>query len=177
MTLSSVQQYVKDTIQGVIAPDWKDPLLSAVSVPIPGVLKLSTPLAFVWGASWREQRRTLPRSTAGENPTLVLPGDVVHSGWKDRFYTVTIWIYGAETNNDPNRDTKFPVLIEQVLNAIRMVALPQPIRDEKTGEYSTILSIGEEFTAEYDIDRTFADQRTLRNECALSVSVNEEFQW
>lgn len=179
MTVSAIQQFVKDTIQGTVSPDWQSPLLSAVSVPIPGVLKLKQPLAFVWGASWREVRRTIPRATAGTNPTLIDPSSntPVQAGWKDRYYTVSIWIYGAELPNDANRDTKFPGLIEQVMNTLRMVAIPQPIEDLKTHEFSTVLSIGEEFSAEYDVDRTFADQRTLRNECRLDVQVNEEFQF
>lgn len=179
MTLSSVQMYVRDVIQGVEAPDYASPLLSAVSVPIPGVLKLAQPLAFVWGASWREDRISIPRAAAGINPTLIDPnsGQTVPSGWKERFYTVSAWIYGAELPNDPNRDTKFPVLIEQVMDTIRMTSLPQPIVDEKTGEHSKILSIGENFSAEYDVDRTLADQRTLRNECVLQISVQEVFQF
>ena len=39
------------------------------------------------------------------------------------------------------------------------------------------MNIGEEFSWEYDVDRTLADQRLVRNECRIDVSALEQFQF
>ena len=177
MTLSAVQSFVRATVDGVQAPNWAEPLLASIVVPAPGLVKLPQPQVFVWGATATEERLTIPRAAPGINPTIVPPGQNTQSGWKERRYALSMWLYGIEYNYDGNRATKFPVLIEQVLNALRMANIPAPLTDSETGEQSILLSIGEELSWEYDVDRTLADQRLVRNECRIDASVIEQFQW
>lgn len=177
MTISAVQVYTRDVVTDIHAPDWQKGTIAYIASPVPGTAKLQQPLIFVWGASVREARTSIPRAAPGINPMLTPPGQTVASGWKERYYTISMWVYGVEENNDKNRDTKFPVLIEQVCNALRMAQVPAYLVDAKTGEQSKLMNIGEEFTWEYDVDRTLADQRMLRNACRLDVSVLEQFQF
>ena len=177
MTLLAVQDYTQGILNGMSSTGWQKPLVAYVKSPIPGLAELQQPMGFIWGAAARETRTSIPRSAPGVNPTLAKPGTTVHSGWKERPITVTIWLYGVQLNSDPNSDTKFPVLIEQVLNALRMTEVPAYLVDRVTGEQSKLMNIGEEFSWEYDVDRTLADQRLVRNECRIDVSALEQFQF
>ena len=177
MTLSAVQLYVQSTVNGAQAPGWEKPLVALVAVPTVNVIQLPEPRAFVWGATANEHRLTIPRAAPGVNPMIVSPGTSTDSGWKERVYSVSMWVYGLELSGDKQRATKFPVLIEQVLNSLRMASIPATLTDPTTGEQSVLLSIGEELSWEYDVDRTLADQRLVRNECRIDASVIEQMQF
>ena len=177
MSLFSVQEFAVSIVNGITSPNWQQPLLAEVVFPIPDLVKLAQPRLFVWGAAVNEQRVTIPRSEEGINPMLVPPGQTVNAGWKRRGYTLQMWLYGVQNNNDPNRESKFPVLIEQVLDAIRSTSVPANLVDSVTGEQSWAMDIGEDFTWEYDVDRTLADQRLIRNLCRFDINLMEMFQF
>lgn len=177
MSLFAVQNYAKDVLDGVNSPGWTQPLLAAVVVPNPDVLKLGQPRLFIWGAAATERRTAIPRSAPGVNTTLPTANGMVNAGWKQRSYTISMWLYGAELPNDPNQEFKFPVLIEQVLDTIRMTSQPVNLQDPQTGEQSQLQDFGEEFAWEYDVDRTLADQRTLLNLCRIDVTCLENQQF
>lgn len=124
---------------------------------------------FVWGAAGVETRIATPRPT---NPAV--PNS---AGWKQDAHSVGVWIFAVQLASDPNRAWKFPALIQAARNALA-TASPMPVQlvDPQTGDISTMLNLGEHFSWEYDIDRTLADQRLVRNLCRLEVAVLEEFQ-
>lgn len=172
-----MQCALRDLVDNVQSPHWQSPTVAIIAPPIPGTLTEAEPVVFVWGGAIDESRTTIPRAQPGVNPMLVPPGESLQSGWKERRYTLSAWIYGVQENNDPNRDTKFPVLIEQICNALRMLAMPIYLTDLETGEQSKLMDMGENISYEYDVDRTFADQRLIRNACRLDVSALEQFQF
>lgn len=176
MTLHSMQSYLKDTVQGLQSPGW-EPAIAYVDVPAPGNAEIARPMIFIWGAVATDSRLTISRAEAGIDPMLTPPGETVNSGWRQRAYTATMWMYGLQLANDEDREWKFPVFIEQVCHALQMTAMPTILTDDITGERSQLFNLGENFSWEYDVDRTLADQRNIRNECALSVQVLENYQF
>ena len=181
MTLNAMQTLLLSTTDGIQAPNWQKPLVAEIAVPIPDVVMLPQPRLFIWGAVATDNgnagRISIPRAQPGIDPMMTPPGQNVNSGYRQRLYTISCWLYGVQNNNDPNRTTKFPVLVQQVTNALMMASMPAIITDSVTGEQSQALDLGEEYSWEYDVDRTLADQRLVRNLCRIDVSVREIYQF
>lgn len=168
MSLNSVQQQVRGYIDGVLVTGWENPIDCRVLQPVNDYAKLSTPLVFVWGAAGAESRIAIPRNNA--------PG-AAGPGWKQDDHMLGVWIFGLELASDPNRAWKFPVLIQAVRNALAYASpMPVQLTDPNTGDISTLMDLGEKMTWEYDVDRTLADQRLIRNLCRLEVAAKEVFQ-
>lgn len=160
MSLNAVQTQIAAYLTGLTSKGYTQPLQASVTQPVAEFAKLGTPLAYVWGGAATESRLAIPR---------------IH-GWKQDLHTVSVWLFALDLAVDPDRGWKFPVLIQTVRNALA-TATPMPVQitDPQTTETSTMLDLGEEMTWEYDIDRTVADQRTVRHVCRLDVSLREEF--
>lgn len=167
MSLNAVQQQIQSYLAGLPSQGYPGALDARVEQPVGEFAKLGTPLVFIWGAAGHETRLALPRpdATVGRGP-----------GWKQDAHTVSLWIFALAQASDPDRAWKFPVLIRTVCKTLASVTpMPAPLTDPQTGETSTLLNLGEEFTWDYDIDRTVADQRMVRNVCRLDVTALEEF--
>lgn len=161
MSLNAVQQQIQSYINGLTSLGYAKPIDARVQQPVADFAKLDTPIVFVWGSTGSESRVAIPRGP----------------GWKQDAHKVSLWVFGLSMANDPNRAWKFPVLIQTVRNALATASpMPVQITDPQTRETSTLLNLGEEFTWDYDIDRSLADQRLVRNIARIDVSVLEEFR-
>lgn len=168
MTVNALQQKIVTYLTGLSSKGYTGVIDARVEQPVAAYAKVDTPLIFVWGATANESRLAIPRPDAGigRGP-----------GWKQDAHKVSLWLFGLALANDPDRAWKFPVLIQTVRKALAG-ATPMPVEliDPQTTETSFLMDLGEEMTWDYDIDRSLADQRLVRNICRLDVSAMEAFQ-
>jgi hypothetical protein len=98
------------------------------------------------------------------------------SGFRDAHFTVDIWIkYGME-NDDVLEDSKFPLIIDIIMQALRGMTMPVQITDGITGWVTNITHIGEDFTIEYGPIRELEDQRFWLYEAHIAMMVYEKVQ-
>lgn len=160
MSINAVQHQIVVFLTGLPSKGYPTPIAAQVALPTGTNAKMARPEVYVWGGAATESRIAIPRG----------------QGWKQDLITVSVWLFGVEQANDPDRAWKFPVLIQTVRKALAGASpMPIQITDPQTGEVSTMLDLGEEMSWEYDIDRALADQRLVRNICRLDVSLREEF--
>jgi len=143
MGLAAVQLHVKQLLDGLVAPQAVGPLQAHVAPPVPG--SVTVPQAYVWGARMREERQSVPRG----------------AGFRRARWDVYIWLYDVEASDDAQADTRFPALIDAVLNVLRTAPMPVPLTDPVTGAVTQLVAIGEEFELDVGTPRATADQRLV----------------
>lgn len=170
MTLFACQTYVQGLLYGLPVPGYQQPTVSYVKPPIPGLMDMTRPFVFVWGGLADESRIAIPRETAPGVPAGS-PG-----GWKKAQRTISIWLYGIELANLQG-PSPFPTAIETVMQALRSAnPMPAELTDPASGQVSQLFDLGENLSFEYDVDRSLADQQTVRNLCHIEAPVQENFQ-
>src|SRR5579872_4663087 len=103
MPLSSVQQYVQKTINGITVTGQTEPLIAYITPPVMDKVG-GAPKAYVWGGQCAVSRRTMPRGL----------------GFKRLDWMIDIFL-NYETN--PNRptigavtlDQQFPLIVDAVM--------------------------------------------------------------
>lgn len=169
MPINSVQTYLKDLLDGLPLPGpagAEGNLAVYITPPDPGELKV--PTAYLWPQTGEEKRLTTPRA-GGPN--------VAEPGWKHIQHRVPLFIAWVGIASDPTADTNFPAVIDAVMAALRPSPDEVLINDPVTGIISSLLlGIGEEMTYDYTVVHTLADQRLLRYDARLNLTVDEYFQ-
>ena len=137
-----------------------------ITPPDPG--NLTVPTCYIWPMGGEEKRLTPPRAGG---PNVEVPG------WKHIMHRVPLFLAFVGVANDPTADTNFPAVIDAVMAALRPSEDEVLITDPVTGQISSLLlGIGEEMGYEYAVVHTLADQRLLRYDARLTITVNEYFQ-
>lgn len=175
MPLSSIQQYVQKTINGITVPGQTLPLIAYITPPVMDKVG-GAPKAYVWGGQCSIGRRTMPRGV----------------GFKKLDWLIDIYL-NYETN--PNRpvvgevslDEQFPVIVDAVMMALwtakmnihidaqgnPMDAADAAARPEGT---SQVLSIGEVMSIDYPPEKSPATLRMLWYSMLLRCRVEEDVQ-
>lgn len=174
MTLSAVQLYVNDLLQGTGAGLYGGTIESFITPPAPTTMEYNNPQTYVWGGTGNVVRATIPRATPGTDPGTSPGGS---TGWKVCTYELSIWAYGLHVNGDPQADRKFPGLMWIIEKLLMMAEMPVELTDPDTGDQSRLMNLGESFRWAYDVDRTLADQRSMRNAAQIICSAEEMFQF
>jgi hypothetical protein len=144
----------------------RGPLQCYITPPDPG--NLTVPTCYIWPIGGEEKRLTPPRAGG---PNVQIPG------WKHIIHRMPLFLAYVGIASDPTADTNFPAVIDAVMAALRPSADEVQITDPVTGQISSLLlGIGEEMAYEYGVVRTLADQRLLRYDARLTITVNEYFQ-
>lgn len=174
MTISAVQGFCEDIINGLIIPGEANPLECHVIPPVPG--KIKGPYAFVYVDTWEERREAGPRNTE----TTSAPN---YTG-KYVIYKVLIDLSAIYNPNPKNtKRWRFANYIETVQQAFRgnitdaqqkSVTIPVQVFDEVTGESSWITKIGEDWSGRQFPMVTLEDQRTLYAQAELEMTVEEQ---
>lgn len=166
MSLNSVQQYIKDTIDGTTSPYL--PICTARVAP-PSVDDIGAPKAYVWGSVFHEKRWT--------NKAGLYDGEINYiagSGGNKRVdYEVYIYLCVAMPPDDQHADEAFPILIENVMKVLRAVPKVTNIVDPTTAQKSTLMNLGEEFRVEYIPPHTLIDQRYIRMDARITATLFE----
>jgi hypothetical protein len=176
MPLSSVQQYVQKTINGITIPGQTLPLVAYITPPVMDKVS-GPPKAYVWGGQCAISRRTMPRGL----------------GFKRLEWLIDIYL-NYETN--PNRqgpgaaplDEQFPLIVDAVMLALWTAKMTIHI-DQQGNEIppaeaaalpptatSQILSIGEVMSIDYPPERAPATLRMLWYSMLLRCRVEEDVQ-
>ena len=143
MTLNAVQQFVRGTLDGLPTVYMPAPLAAYIAPPQTEDMG-AHPLAFIWGSHGSEDRKT-----GGAGPR----GPAQAAGFKKVVHQLRIWLSVAMAADDPHLDSAFPILIDTVEQALRRVALAQPLTDPDTNVVSQLTAIGEKFEWDYDVLR------------------------
>jgi hypothetical protein len=142
-------------------------VLSCVMTP-PDPGNLEAPMAYLWPVQGAERRLTSPRAGG---PNVTAPG------WKHIAHRVQLVLAFVGAGDDPTADTTFPAVIDAIMAALRPSPDEALVVDPVTGVTSSLLlGIGEDMTYDFAVVHTLADQRYLRYDARLMISVNEYFQ-
>lgn len=170
MPLNSVQLYVKGILDGLTVPGMTKTVAAFVTPPT--VMNIDRPVVCVWGARLHGKRQTAPRvyNAVVQNA----------SGYKELNWIVDLYLsYETVARNNQNGDTldqEFPLFVDAVMNATWVTEMPVVIQDPSTGQYSQILSIGEEFEMDYPPEKTPATLRMLYYTTRLGLVIKEAVQ-
>lgn len=169
MPINSVQTYLLELLDGVPLPGpagQSGALAAFITPPDPG--QLEVPTAYIWPTGGEEKRLTTPR---GSGPNVSRPG------WKHIIHRVQLYLAFVGAGDDPASDTTFPAVIDAVMAVLRPSPDEVLITDPVTGIISSLLlGIGEDMTYDFAVVKTLADQRYLRYDARLTVTVEEYFQ-
>jgi hypothetical protein len=167
--LNSVQSYLLGLLDGLPLPGpagQSGALAAFITPPDPG--NLEVPTAYIWPVAGQESRLTTPR---GSGPNVNQPG------WKHIMHRVQLVLAFVGAGDDPAADTTFPAVIDAVMAALRPSPDEVLITDPVSGVLSSLLlGIGEDMSYDFAVVRTLADQRYLRYDARLGITVNEYFQ-
>jgi hypothetical protein len=169
MPLNSVQLYLLGLLDGIPLPGpagETGSLACYITPPDPG--QLNVPTAYLWPVSGAESRLTSPRAGG---PNVVTPG------WKHIVHRVSLYLAFVGAGDDPEADTTFPAVIDAIFAVLRPSPDEVQITDPVTGIISSLLlGIGEDLSYDFAVVHTLADQRYLRYDARLGITVNEYFQ-
>jgi hypothetical protein len=166
--LNTVQFFLRDTLDGLVLPLGLGNLAAFISPPNPG--DGMVPAVYVWGSNGSESRLTVPRAqhlnvASGGDKTLVHQADV--------------WLVWFGSSEDPDVNAQFPAIIDRVMGALRNTRLvdgAQYVTDPVTGQLSQLLDVGEDMSWEYAPVKAIVDQRYLRYDARVTVTVTEVIQ-
>ena len=169
MPINSVSTYLLGLVDGLPLPGpagETGQLAAFITPPDPG--NLEVPSAYLWPVAGTETRLTTPRA-GGPN--------VTEPGWKHIIHRVQLVLAFVGAGDDPDSDTTFPAVIDAVMARLRPSPDEVLITDPVTGVISSLLlGIGEDMTYDFAVVHTLADQRYLRYDARLTITVNEYFQ-
>lgn len=165
MSLNAVQLHLRSILTGITCSSYTTaPLEAYITPPIPD--SMTTPRLYIWGASWTERRQTAPRIN-------VVPST---AGFKMVTYKPALYLFTMDDPNSTGIQSRFPLLITQVLQALRTTIMPVTLVDPTTGVKSQLLAIGETFNVRYDLNRTLKDQRYVYLLAMITAVVKEAQQ-
>ena len=159
MTASAVQSFLKDTLQGVTAPDFEAATVY-IAPPQADTLENASPVIFVWGYRDHEQRRTFPRRQA----------------FRTTEYEMYLWIKALFQGGSPREDVAFPLLLDAIKQVLRDVTLGVQITDPDTEQVSNLQSVGEDFRTEYPGPRDVSPENMRLYEATISAQIVEDFR-
>lgn len=169
MSISSVQLYLKNQLQGLALPTTPAQNLTAIVTPNQPVMKDTFPRAFIWGSTGNEGRQTMPRAKPGQPST---------GGFKTLVHHVDIWIVWFGVSSDPNADSQFPSVMEAIMQQLRTTTMPVlNLLDTTTGRLSDLLMVGEDMKWDYAPVHSLIPQRNIyRYDGRIIVDVKEKIQ-
>jgi hypothetical protein len=164
--LVSTQAYVLSLIDGLIVPGFVG-TIEAFITPLDPDEESGPPKAYIWPATGTEQRQSLPRENA---PNVVEPG------FKEITHDIDVFVVWFASDDDPMPDANFPSVIDAVMGLLRGSANPAVLYDPLAGTVSQLVNLGERMVYDIATPRSTADQRMLRYDARITLTVLEELQ-
>jgi hypothetical protein len=169
MPTNTVHLALKGILDGLIVPGIAGVLRCYITPPDPR--DEPDPAIYIWPARGREHRQSVPRASPGYQAST-------QSGWKELEHTVDGFLTWFGPGGDRNSDSTFPAVVDAVLMALRNADDPMyAVTDPLTGQQSDLTGIGEKLDYEIGPVRSTADQRYLRYDALITISVCEFLQW
>jgi hypothetical protein len=168
MPLNTVHQYLKGLLDGIQVPGTAGTIEALITPPDPETEP--TPKVYIWGSTHMEDRQASPR--VPEN------GDLTQAGWKNLDHRVDVWVvwFSDEETDAPDMDLAFPAVLDVVCDILRKSPDPVKVVDPLTGMDSELLDIGERMSVDLYPPRGVADQRVLRFDAKIELTILETFQ-
>lgn len=132
--LNSVQHYIKDIINRQATP-LTDPILAYLTPPQLADA-VGNPIAYVSGGHLAANRQTAPRPFGQQKLTWI----------------VTVSLTQAFNMDDPNIDSAFPLVIDQVMALFMTTPLQHRgvwLTDSVTGNVTQLLAVGEVYVMDH----------------------------
>lgn len=165
--MNSCQLYIKNMINGLTVPGNANSLLAYITPEDP--FDDTNPAAYIWPSTGNEDRQAVPRVGADiYNPT--------QAGWKTLTHDLDIYLTWFNDDSDPNADISFPAVLDVVMYTYRSSANPAVVADPLTGLQSQLIDVGERMTYRMAGIHATADQRWLRYDAQLTLTIIEELQ-
>jgi hypothetical protein len=131
----------------------------------------SLPHAYVWPGRGTEMRESVPRPQQGTPGT-----GSTQAGWKQKHHMVDVWVTWFQDQDDPTPDASFPVIMDAIEDALRCSTDPVKVQDPVTFRWSQLFATGEDMDYDIGLPRATRDQRILRYDGKVSLTVKESFQ-
>lgn len=157
MSINSIQLLVKGLLQDLPLPTTPTDTLIAICTP-PTTDDRTDPRAYIWGSIGAEKRRTFARGP----------------GFKDIIHQLDIWVIWFGDATDPNADSQFPIVLEEIMNELRTTLMPVlNLVDPATGRTSNVDAIGEDMRWDYSPVHAIADQGIFRYDGRIVATIKE----
>jgi hypothetical protein len=167
LPINSTQVYIKNLLQGLIVPGNQLPLEAYITPEDPR--DEENPAAYIWPSNGNENRQAVPRVGADIY-------DPKQAGWKTLTHDLDIWLTWFNDDSDPNADISFPAVVDIVMYTLRSSANPAVVYDPLTALGSQLIDVGERMTYRIGGLRATADQRWVRYDAQLTLTIIEELQ-
>ena len=165
--INSTQLYIKNMLDGLIVPGNSRALEAYITPEDPR--DEENPAAYIWPTQGSENRQAVPRVGAdAANPA--------QAGWKESTHELDVWLTWFNDDSDPNADISFPAVVDVVMYTLRSSANPAVITDPLTGLESQLIDVGERMAYHMAGVHSTADQRWLRYDAQLTLTIIEELQ-
>ena len=167
MPIVTVQGFVKDLIDGTAPPGdtgLAGPLVALITPYDPD--ESGEARAYIWPSAGTENRRAMPRNTG--------PG--TNAGWKNLRHNLDVFLTWFDSDTAVDADVNFPALIDFVMDLLRTCQDPVIVTDPETGRVSQLVDVGENLLYEYVPPESMDDQRYLRYDAKITVSILEMVQ-
>jgi hypothetical protein len=164
--LNSTQLYIKGLVDGLILPGNNRPLEAFITPEDPR--DEPNPAIYIWPARGDEHRQASPRVNVLRTPNS--------AGWKIIDHEIELFLMWFDDDGDAQSDTTFPAVIDTVMFTLRSNANPAVIYDPYTALGSQLIDVGERMTYQLAGVRAVADQRFLRYDALITLSITEELQ-
>lgn len=168
MPVNTVHQAIKGILDGLVVPGKAGVLHCYITPPDPR--DDPDPAIYIWPSRGNEHRQSVPRASPGYQASF-------QSGWKEIVHTIDGFLtwFGEDTDNQA--DSTFPAVVDLVMQALRNADDPMyAVTDPLTGQQSDLAGIGEKLSYEIGPVRATADQRYLRYDALITVTISEWFQ-
>src|SRR5262249_2229194 len=116
----------------------------------------------------QENRESVPRNHG--RPT------VNAAGFKNFRHQLEIYVVYPLSDDEPDSDSAFPGVMDEVMWALRTTPVPQVITDPLTGFQSQLANTGEEMTWEIAAPQALEPQRWSWYAALITVSLLEMIQ-
>lgn len=156
MGLNAVQQYIRSVVDGSTSLYFPQPLVAYIAPPNPG--EMEGPTAYIWGATWQDNRATWTRG---------MP-NTVKTTWQ-----IDIYLMAPDAPDYTHADAAFPLVVDSVVAALRATPMTVQIADPDTSATSQIVSVGEIMAGDYAPVVGLEDQSWVLYQCLLRCQVEE----
>jgi len=158
--LNSVQYYVQGLLNGATSP-YLEPMDCLLAPPVD--TDVTTPTCYLWAGKGKQIRQTAPRPVAYKKQT-----------WEVEGALAVVMDF-----DDPNLNSAFPLLIDQLTATLNITPCPVVITDPDTGFQTQVLSIGELLDYNYArVMTTGAEgQGLVKFICELMITVEEKIEF
>jgi hypothetical protein len=164
--INAAQVYIQALLNGAPMPGSAGNLVAYITPPDPEV-DATVPHAYIWPTTGNESRNpsyggTVPRASFRGGP----------SGTKPVIHTLHIYVIWFQANDDPQADTWFPGMLDEIMAVLRSSTDPVVVTDPYTNVQSQMIDVGERMSYQVAVS-ALEDQRLHRYDGLITCTLWE----